>query len=163
MNRVSRIALGGAAAVVIACGAGELVGPDAWPLAGLSKTTANDTSSGAHTPTGTGPGYFQGTVMGPSAPGGGNDTLSTAPRIAGVVVTIYERKADEADSVSVGEAKGSVTTGADGRFTLPVLPAGNYVVTLVPPANSGYYGAYAFGPLRENSSEYPWWVVLARK
>ena len=161
MNRLSKIALGGAVAVVIACGAGELAGPDGWPLTGLSKTAANDTSTGGHAPIG--PGYFHGTVTGSSASASGNDTLSTASRLAGVVVTIYERKTDTADSVSVGEPRGSVTTGADGEFTLPMLPAGSYVVTLVPPANSGFYGAYAFGPLRENSSEYPWRVVLAKK
>ena len=32
-----------------------------------------------------------------------------------------------------------------------------------PPAHSVFYGAYAFGPLRENSSDFPWWVVLAKK
>ena len=46
---------------------------------------------------------------------------------------------------------------------LPTLPAGEYIVTFVPPANSPYHGGYVFGPLRENSSDYPWWVVLAKK
>ena len=150
-------------AIVAACGSDAVVQPNPSPLAGLNHSESGDTANVNHSPVGTGPGYFRGTVLGPSAPGAGNDSLNTAPRIAGVVVTIYERKLNGADTVAVGDAKGSVTTGADGKFTLPTLPAGEYVVTFVPPSNSGYYGAYAFGPLRENSSDFPWWIVLAKK
>ena len=158
------IAAFGIAVALVACSTDSPVQPDGSPLAGLNLAGAGDTSNTTHSPTGTGPGFFRGTVLGPSQPGAGNDSLNTAPRIAGVVVTIYQRKqSGGADTVAVGDAKGSVTTGADGKFTLPTLPAGEYVVTFVPPANSGYHGAYAFGPLRENSSDYPWWVVLARK
>ena len=162
MKRVATLVIA-ALAIVAACG-DDLVSPDTSPLAGLNKAAANDSSTPTNTPTGTGPGYFRGTVLGPSQPGAGNDSLNTAPRIAGVVVTIFERKAGTgSDTVAVGAAKGSVTTGTDGKFTLPTLPAGEYVVTFVPPANSGYHGAYTFGPLRQNSSDFPWWVVLAKK
>src|SRR3954447_16730152 len=141
-----------AAAIVAACSADSPLQPSG-PLAGLDVSRAGDTATNVnHTPAGTGPGYFRGTVLGPSAPGAGNDSLNTAPRIAGVVITIYERKLGGADTVAVGDAKGSVTTGSDGLFSLPTLPAGEYVVTFVPPTNSGYHGAYAFGPLRQNSS-----------
>lgn len=150
------------AVVLAACSSESPVQPSG-PLAGLDASGSGDTANVNHAPTGMGPGYFRGTVLGPSEPGAGNDSLSTAPRVASVVVTIYERKPGTGESVVVGDAKGSVTTGTDGKFTLPVLPAGEYVVTFVPPANSEYHGAYAFGPLRENSSEFPWWVVLAKK
>jgi hypothetical protein len=150
------------AAVIGACGTDAIVQPDNSPLAGLDRAGSGDTSS-AHPPTGTGPGYFRGTVLGPSQPGAGNDSLNTAPKISGVVVTIFERKAGTGDTVAVGDAKGTVTTGTDGKFQLPTLPAGEYVVTFVPPSGSPYHGAYAFGPLRQNSGEYPWWVVLAKK
>jgi hypothetical protein len=150
-------------AIVAACGADTVLQPDDSPLAGLDKSASGDTANVTHSPTGTGPGYFRGTVLGPSQPGAGNDSLNTAPKISGVVVTIYERKAGTGDTVAVGDAKGSVTTGTDGKFQLPTLPAGEYVVTFVPPAGSPYHGAYAFGPLRQNSSDYPWWVVLAKK
>ena len=151
-----------AVAAIAACST-DTVEPNGSPLAGLDKSATGDTASVNHSPTGTGPGYFRGTVLGPSQPGSGNDSLNTAPRISGVVVTIYERKPVAGDTVAVGDAKGSVTTGADGKFTLPTLPAGEYVVTFVPPANSPYHGSYAFGPLNEKSSTYPWWVVLAKK
>src|SRR3954463_9392320 len=151
------------AAILAACSTESPLQPSG-PLAGLDVSRAGDTATNVnHTPAGTGPGYFRGTILGPSAPGAGNDSLTTAPRIAGVVVTIYERKTDDPANVTVGDAKGSVTTGSDGLFSLPTLPAGEYVVTFVPPANSGYHGAYAFGPLRQNSSDFPWWVVLAKK
>lgn len=152
-----------AAVVAAACTSDSPLVPDGSPLAGLDVSTPGDTANSTHSPTGMGPGYFRGTVLGPSAPGAGNDSLNTAPRIAGVVVTIYQRKMVPGDTVAVGDAKGSVTTSTDGKFTLPTLPAGEYVVTFVPPAASGYHGAYAFGPLRENSSDFPWWVVLAKK
>lgn len=156
------VALFVAVAIAAACSTDTTVQPNPSPLAGLNHSESGDTANVNHSPTGTGPGYFRGTVLGPSAPGAGNDSLNTAPRIAGVVVTIYQRQSG-VDTVAVGDAKGTVTTGADGKFTLPTLPAGEYVVTFVPPSNSGYYGAYAFGPLRENSSDFPWWVVLAKK
>jgi hypothetical protein len=149
--------------VIAACGTDAVVQPDDSPLSGLAKSASGDSASVSHTPTGTGPGYFRGTVLGPSQSGAGNDSLNTAPRVSGVVITVYERKAGTADTVSAGDAKGTVTTGADGKFQLPTLPAGEYVVTFVPPAGSIYHGAYVFGPLRQNSSDYPWWVVLAKK
>jgi hypothetical protein len=148
---------------IAACDKAPITTPDNSPLAGLSKSEVHDTSNAAHSPTGTGPGYFKGTVLAPALPGAGNDSLNTAPRIAGVVVTIYERDVTKDEGVAVGDAKGSVTTGADGKFQLPTLPAGEYIVTFVPPANSGYHGTYAFGPLYATSSDFPWWIVLAKK
>ena len=165
MNPTLRRLLAGlvAAGVVAACSTDSPIQPTGSPLAGLDLAEPGDTSNTTHQPTGSGPGFFRGTVLGPSLPGAGNDSLNTAPRIAGVVVTIYERKLGGADTSAVGDPKGTVTTGTDGKFTLPTLPAGEYIVTFVPPANSGYHGAYAFGPLRSNSSDYPWWIVLAKK
>jgi hypothetical protein len=151
------------AVAVVACAKEVITDPAGAPLAGLNKSVANDTSNATHTPGGTGPGFVRGTVLGQSPPNAGNDSLTTAPRIAGVVVTIYEAKADGSGGTIPGAEKGSVTTGADGLFTLPTLPAGMYVTTFVPPANSGYFGVYVTGPLYENSSQYPWWIVLQKK
>src|SRR5687768_9142501 len=131
------------------------------PLAGLARVESND-SSVTTTPTDPTPGYFHGTVLGPSAPGAGNDSLATAPKIANVRVTIYPQAAGGSPT-DVGPAAGSVLTGADGKFQLPTLPPGEYVVTFVPPANGIYQSVYAFGPLRSNSADYPWWVVLPKK
>jgi hypothetical protein len=132
-------------------------------LAGLSIVGRNDTVK-TPPPTQTGSGYFRGTVMGPALPGAGNDSLSTSPRLAGVTVTIYPRiESTLSSQIPVGPAAGSSVTNAQGLFQLPVLPAGEYVVTFVPPAGSVHQGVYAFGPLRSNSGDYPWWVVLPKK
>jgi hypothetical protein len=155
------LALLAASAIIGACSDNPLTGPTDTRLAGLSKSTTNDTSNTTHNPTGDGPGFFRGTVIGHS-PAGGPDTLTTAPRIAGVVVTIYTRKIT-GSGVEPDVLQGSVTTGADGSFTLPTLPAGEYVVTFVPPGDSGLNGVYVFGYLRETSGEYPWWVTLPKK
>jgi hypothetical protein len=163
MKRFGILAIGLTAGILAGCGTDLPLDLHGSPLAGLDQTAANDSSVVGDSTFGSGPGFFRGTVMGPSTPRQGNDSLATAPRIPGVVVTIYVKKPGHVDTVAVGDAKGSVTTGADGKFTLPTLPAGEYIITFVPPANSGYHGAYAFGPLREHSGDYPWWVVLAKK
>jgi hypothetical protein len=155
------VALLAAAAIIGACSNDSPTGPTGSPLAGLSKSTTNDTSNTTHNPAGDGPGFFRGTVIGHS-PAGGPDTLTTAPRIAGVVVTIYTRKLN-GDVVEPDEQKGTVTTGADGAFILPTLPAGEYVVTFVPPGDSGLSGVYVFGFLQHTSGDYPWWITLPKK
>ena len=146
--------------VAAACSEDPTTGPTGSPLAGLSESAWDD-STVANNPA-DGPGYFHGTVVGQSPPGAGNDSLATAPRIAGVVVTIYERKLTNSNAVEVGDVKGSVTTGNDGKFTLPTLPAGQYVVTFVPPGNI-YHGVYVWGSLNQHSATYPWWIVLHKK
>ena len=132
------------------------------PLAGLLATSSNDTSAATPPQANTDPGHFRGTVMAPGSPGGSGDTLATKPRIANVEVTIYPRVGSDLPPQPGPEA-GSVTTGADGLFQLPTLPAGEYIVTFVPPENSQYAGVYAFGPLNGNSKDYPWWVTLPLK
>ncbi len=163
LARSRRYGLGliAAAGVVVACADNSPTESSNSPLAGMSRVDAND-SSVTPPPTDQTPGYFHGTVLGPSEPGAGNDSLATAPRIANVRVTIYPRVGASLP-VEVGPEAGSVLTGADGKFQLPTLPPGEYVVTFVPPANSIYSSVYAFGPLRSNSEDYPWWVVLPRK
>ena len=167
-KRVSFVAI--AAAMLLsgmstACSSDPVAGPDqqqSSPLAGLSAGARNDTVT---TPAAnsSGSGYFRGTVMGPSPVGATGDTLGTAPRISGVVVSIYPRLADVNGQVTPGVLAGSATTDAQGLFQLPTLPAGEYVVTFVPPTSGAYKGTYSIGSLRSNSSTYPWWVVLPKK
>ncbi len=167
--RISTTSVLGAAALVSAClftacsdSNTEPQQPATGVLAGLSAGARNDTVT-TPAPTATGSGNFRGTVMGPSVTGPGTDTLSTSPRIADVKVTIYPKLADVNGEIAVGPAAGSTTSDAQGQWTLPTLPAGDYVVTFVPPENSIYRGSYAFGPLRSNSNLYQWWVVLTKK
>jgi hypothetical protein len=155
------IALVVAAVVVAACSNDSPVAPGG-ALAGLNQTTANNgTAPGDTNPPAPGPGYFHGTVVGPSAPGAGDDSLATAPRIAGVHVTIYDMVPTET-GVGTGTERGLAVTDASGLFTLPTLPGGEYIVTFVPSAGSSYHGVYVFGPLNQNSSTYPWWITLPK-
>jgi hypothetical protein len=147
----------------VACSGDDPNEPPSSPLEGLPAVVASD--SLGNLPPGvaaaSGPGYFRGTVLGESAPGAGNDSLQTAPRVAGAVVTAYPVLSGSGASVEIGDAAASVTTGADGRFTLPTLPGGPYVVTIVPPAGSPYTGVQVSAPVASPTShEHPWWIVL---
>jgi hypothetical protein len=94
----------------------------------------------------------------------GTDTLSTLPRIVGARVTAYTHGQPTAtDTLGVGQQVASVTTDANGRFQLPTLPGGLYIVTIAPPAGSAYQGVYVAAMAYEHSADYPWWVVLPLK
>jgi hypothetical protein len=163
MRKTIRSCLFAASAIVgpalfAACSDSSSTAPVRSPLADLVHFTSADTSVSADQ---TGSGSFHGTVVGPSAAEAGADSMATAPRLAGVEVGIFPKVPSTDGTVTPGPQVGSAVTGADGTFQLPTLPAGEYIVTFVPPANSGYRGSYAFGPLRSNSSQFPWWVVLS--
>jgi hypothetical protein len=151
------------AGLFAACAHDSSTAPTGGPLAGLSETTSNDSASdsaSAYNQSNSGPGYFHGTVFGTPTPG--PDSMATAPRIANVSVTIYQEVRTTA-GIQAGTEMGSVLTNTAGQFTLPTLPAGDYVVTLVPPSDSPYHGMYASAPLNGNSPNYPWWVVLSKR
>lgn len=134
-------------------------------LEGLSQSSVRDSAGGtAPTPTTQGPGFVRGTVLGPSQAGAGNDSLSTAPRVVGASVKAFPViSGANTASPTVGPEAASATTGADGKFTMPSMPGGDYVFTISPPANSPYSGVWASTRIHPGSSEWPWWVVLPFK
>lgn len=151
--------------LAVACDGDGPSNPNESPLAGLPSVVALDSLGNAPPSVPAAgaalPGYFRGTVVGESAPGAGNDSLETAPRISGAVVTAYPVISLPGAPIEVGDAAASVTTGADGKFTLPTLPGGPYVVAIVPPANSPYTGVGVSAPVAgPTSHEHHWWVVL---
>lgn len=133
--------------------------PTESPIAGLGRVAENDTTG---SPT-SGPGHFRGTVLGPAIPNSGPDSVTTAPRIAGVRVTAYVRTDDGSGDVTVGTAVATSLTDSNGEFALQELPAGPYVVTFTVPASSAYRGVWATSYIHPGSASYPWWVVLPHK
>jgi hypothetical protein len=67
------------------------------------------------------------------------------------------------DTLGIGPAAATVVTGSDGLFQLPMLPAGEYVITFNPPEGSIYGGVWTTGPIHDKSHEHPWWIVLWKK
>ncbi len=155
--------LAGAMAAFTACGTTD---PDRRfdPLAGLAHASATDSvGNSAPAPTATGPGAFRGTVLGPSLPGAGNDSLATAPRVEGVRVTVYPVDGEGGigePTPDVGIPLDHVFTDAQGRFQLPEMPAGRYAVGFFPPVGSPYRGVYVIADAHPGSNTHPWWVVL---
>lgn len=130
-------------------------------LRGLSQGESNDTVATTPPPPAEAtPGSFHGYVLGP---GTGPDTMATAPRLQGVVVTVYPFLGGSGQEPIVGEAVAAMTTDANGVFQSPTVPGGEYVVTFVPPENSIYRGVYVTTTIHDGSNSGNWWVVLPRK
>lgn len=155
-----------ATGITVACSDdGDPTAPGSSPLSGLTREESRDSVGNPPPPPPSGtltPGIVRGTVLGPSTPGAGNDSLETAPRVAGVVVTAYP-VVQMAPEPELGPAAASATTDANGRFQLPQLAGGEYVVTFNPPASSEYGGVWVTTVIHGGSNEYPWWVVLWKK
>jgi hypothetical protein len=153
-------------AVAVACSDDSPTDAGASPIAGLVSKSATDSVGNAPPtvpPGNATAGSFHGTVLGPSQPGAGNDSLQTAPRVAGATVTAYPVLSGSGASARLGTAVATAITGADGKFRLGTMPGGEYVVTIVPPASSIYAGVWVTAIAHATSDVYPWWVVLPRK
>ncbi len=135
-------------------------------LDGLVEAVAMDSTGTPPPPPtdpSTGTGQVRGTVLAPSEPGAGNDSLQTAPRIAGATLTAYPVLTS--NPLTLGVEVAMVVTDAAGHFELPTLPTGDYVVTVEPPAASAsvYYGQWIHGQIHPQSIDHPWWLVLAKR
>lgn len=140
---------------------------NASPLAGLSGVDAVDSAGhGVSVPLSPqGSGFVRGTVLAPSAPGAGNDSLKTATRIPGVVIRIYPIIGDpNIAHPTLGTLQATVTSGANGQFQTPVIDGsqGWHALTFTPPTGSGYQAVWARTQFWTGSSETPWWVTLPR-
>src|SRR5688572_24426019 len=83
-------------------------------LSGLIESPARDSiGTPPPPPTNSGPGEIRGTVLTPS-PGGGNDSLATAPRIEGAIITVYP--VSSTGPLELDPEVASAVTGADGKF-----------------------------------------------
>ncbi len=141
----------------IACSGGDPTQPSRDPLSGLREVTRADSSETPQSPTG--PGHFTGTVLGYQP---GTDSLGTAVKLAGVRVTAYDQ-VESNGRVAAGNEVASVTTSSEGTFQLPSLAFGDYVVTFVPAAGSGYVGGWTTARAWSGSGDYPWTIMLPRE
>lgn len=154
-------------AVAVACG-GSIDDPiEPGPLAGFTGVEAVDsTGAGVSQPfSPQGSGYVRGTVLAPSAPGAGNDSLNTATRIAGVVIRIYPIVGDpNVATPTLGALQATVLTDASGRFQTPVIDGsqGWHALTFTPPVGSPYQPVWSRTQFWTESSLHPWWVTLPR-
>ncbi len=160
-------AIVGVAMSLTACDA-MIAEPSRSPLDGLAYATGADSAGNAPPAAPSGPlapGFVRGTVLGPwDGTGSSNDSLSTSPRVAGVVVAAY--LLPEGGTVSkdnLGDVVASTVTAADGTFTLPTVDGGSYAVTFTPPSGSPYGGVWVTASIHATSHEFPWWVVLWKK
>ncbi len=151
------------AVLAAACGGGgDALIPPFSPTAGLNNFAGTDSAGNPlpPVPPGESNGYFTGTVLGPSAPGAGNDSLATAPRVVGARITAYPALSPAGAAGPLGPAVVEMFTDAQGRFTLPPLQGGLYVVTITPPTGSPYGGVWVTAHAHSGSHLHPWWVVL---
>jgi hypothetical protein len=160
-----------AATAIVACSEDPPTTGGNSPLAGLKSSVAGDSAGSipaptpppASTPT---PGYVHGTVRAPGANAQpGQDTLATSVKIAGAIVTAYPRVVQGTDTAGVGPVAAQVVTDANGQFTLPTLPGGEYVITFNPPKSleATYGGVWTIGTIHDRSHEFPWWITLWKK
>lgn len=157
-----RLVLAGMVAVLgalAACGGDGATGPDDGRLSGLSRVEQGDSipTEPANAPAT--PGAFHGNVYG-YVPGG--DTLATRVPLAGVRVTAYESARATDGSVAPGDQVAATVTDAAGAWALPTLPGGEYVVAFVPPAGSGYRGAWAIATAWAHSNDHGWFLMLPK-
>lgn len=171
MTTTIKARLGGAwlllAVALAACGETTQEPTPQNPLAGLvSKEAVDSAGKGVSQPLSPqGSGYVRGTVLAPSAPGAGNDSLNTATRIPGVVIRIYPVLGDPGGaSPTLGALQATVTTDANGQFQTPVIDGslGWHVLTFTPPTGSGYQAVWSRTQFWTQSSVHPWWVTLPR-
>lgn len=151
----------------LACALPSSSSDEESPLAGLTEAAVVG-ADGRGIPQPTSPhgaGHVRGTLIGPSLPGAGDDSLETAPRIAGATIRIYPVIVghSEGNELIVGEEVASITTDANGQFETPVFEGGTeYVLTFLPPAGTGYAPVWARTIFWTTSHEWPWWVTAPR-
>ena len=161
-----------ALAAMAACESTEPPAPS--PISGHNKVAATD-SNGATVPGGgsaepgqpgtdtaiaglpTGPGKIHGQILGQfivTSPG--QDSMTLAPKLAGVTVTMYPCTKEFCAGDSFGSLAATMTTDAEGKFASPTLPGGYYTVIFTPADASGYRGVYAWFYMNPNSDDYQW-------
>lgn len=153
------------AAAILAMACSDSTGSNSSPLDGLAQRTGSDSIGNPlpGEPTAPTPGTFRGFVLGPCGSACTGDTLATSPRVSGAVIKAYPVTGGSPANPTLGPMEATVTTGSDGKFQLPPLAGGEYVVTIEPPSSSPYSGVWVTAFTSSQSDDYPWWVILPYK
>ena len=156
-----------ASCAVMACSEQTTLPKPGDKLTGFSVGEIQDTTITGGSPgaqTGTNPIQAGGIVRGV---GEGQDTMATAPKLAGVVVKAYKHLGYSGNEVLIGEQVGSLTTDDNGWYGYFTLPPGSYVVTFTPPANSAFRSIYVThdspGAPPGSTIVHTWAIFLPRK
>jgi len=88
--------------------------------------------------------------------------MATAPRLQNVAITVYEHLGWTGSEPNLGDVAATMTSDANGAFESPTLPGGEYLITFIPPAATGYRGVWVTTTIHAGSSEGNWWVVLPK-
>lgn len=152
---------------VMACAETPITPEPGERLTGYSVGEIKDTAITGGSPgaqTGTNPIQVAGIVRGV---GEGQDTMATAPKLAGVVVKAYKHLGYSGNDVLIGEQVGSATTDENGWYGYFTLAPGSYVVTFTPPASSIYRSIYVThdspGAPPNTTVVHTWVIFLPRK
>jgi hypothetical protein len=150
------------AAAAIACGDSKSVAPDGGtnPLKDRVQLQSPDTARGGSVsaPPSLGDGYFRGVVRGYSQ-ADLPDTIKSAKSLANVAVTAYAAELTDGEP-KLGQAVASVTTSADGQFTLGILPGRLYAVTFVPAKGDPHESGWTLATVHPKSGDTPWTIML---
>ena len=148
------------AALVAACGDDPSSPADGASLDGFVSAQRNDSTGGPPPDTvAEGPGRFKGIVRGYTP--GAVDTTATLVVLGNVKVTAYEYEGTM-NQPALRDPVAQTFSDLQGRFELPTLPGGNYVVTFVPPASSGYRPGWTIGWAWPRSGDNDWQIHLPK-
>lgn len=158
--RYRALALFAALVVAAACSDSPTSSADDRSLEGLVTLSLDDSVNGPPDDTvPDGPGHFKGVVRGwdPSV----SDTMASLVPLPNVRVTAYERDGT-VQQPELGDPVAQTFSNQQGHWELPTVPGGEYIITFVPAASSGYRSGWTLGFAWPGSGNNTWGISLPK-